>query len=116
MVAPARPVGALAVILDAPEGRRVEALRASCAATRPAVTLIDRPGHELVMSLDAAIETGACLIGASAIADELLDAVDLRALVVAAQLELQRQFVEARRARDAETKRLVEHGYLAKVA
>ena len=111
-----RRLDPLAVILDAPEGRRIEAIRIGCGAVSPHVALIDTPGRELVMSLDAAIETGACLIGAGAIAGELLDTVDIRALVVAAQLELQRQFVEARRAQDAETQRLLDQGYLAKVA
>lgn len=84
------------MILEAPEGRRVEALRRDQNYASGHVTLIDRAGREVTFGLDAAAVTGNLLVAASCIATGLLDTVDVPALHRAVECELARQIAQAR--------------------
>lgn len=84
------------MILEAPEGRRIQALRAHSGYASACVTLIDRAGRELLMGPDAAGHTGVLLIAAGTLASGLADALDLPAIHRAVEAELMRQIAHQR--------------------
>lgn len=79
------------MILEAPDGRRIEALRRDSGYAHAQVNLIGHSRCEMHMGVDSALHTGALLIAASVIARGALDTVHLPGLIAAVRHQIASQ-------------------------